>query len=52
MKLLDNLWEETYLKSLFNKLKSSSQNNKEYVETRTVEKTFNVYKKESNHSIM
>jgi hypothetical protein len=52
MKLLDNFWEETYLKSLFNKLKNVNQYNKECVETRIIEKTFNVFKKESNISFM
>ena len=52
MKLLDNLWEESYLKSLFSKLKNVSQNGREYVETKAIERVFNVFKRESNELLI
>ena len=45
MRLLDSYCEESLIKPLFNRLKTA---NKNVVETKNIEKLFNIFKKEGN----
>ena len=48
MRLLDSYCEESLIKPLFNRLKTA---NKNVVETKNIEKLFNIFKKEGNNSV-
>lgn len=45
MKLLDSYFEDSLLKPLFNRIKNPHKN---VVETKSIEKQFNIFKKDGN----